>query len=44
MWDSQEDMFVAGLGSVIGVLIIAALVRRRNARNADRAVVVAARS
>ena len=45
MWDSQEDMFVAGLGSVIGVLIIAALVRRRNARKADRdRVVVAAGS
>ena len=36
MWDSQEDMFVAGLGSVVGVLIIAALVRRRNARKAER--------
>jgi putative membrane protein len=42
MWDSQEDMFVAGLGSVIGVLIIAALVRRRNARKADRERVVVA--
>jgi len=29
MWDSQEDMFVAGLGSLIGVLIIAAVVRLR---------------
>jgi putative membrane protein len=36
MWDSQEDMAVAGLGAVIGVLIIAALVRRRNARKAER--------
>jgi putative membrane protein len=36
MWDSQEDMFVAGLGSLVGVLIIAALVRRRNARKAER--------
>jgi putative membrane protein len=36
MWDSQEDMFVAGLGSVIGVLIIAAFVRRRSARKAER--------
>jgi putative membrane protein len=31
MWDSQEDMFVAGLGAVVGVLIIAYLVRRRAA-------------
>jgi uncharacterized membrane protein YjdF len=29
MWDSQEDMFVAGLGSLIGVLIIAAVVKLR---------------
>ena len=34
MWDSQEDMAVAGLGSLVGVLIIAALVHRRNAREA----------
>jgi putative membrane protein len=33
MWDSQEDMFVAGLGAVVGVLIIAVL-KRRNARKA----------
>ena len=32
MWDSQEDMFMAGLGSVVGVLIIAIVVKRRNAR------------
>lgn len=32
MWDSQEDMFMAGLGSVIAVLIIAAVVHRRSAR------------
>ncbi|HWZ32233.1 MAG TPA: DUF2238 domain-containing protein [Bryobacteraceae bacterium] len=32
MWDSQEDMFMAGLGSVVGVLIIAMVVKRRNAR------------
>jgi putative membrane protein len=35
MWDSQEDMFVAGLGAVVGVLIIAAFVSRRNARRAQ---------
>ena len=32
MWDSQEDMFMAGLGSLIAVLIIAAAVKRRKAR------------
>lgn len=32
MWDSQEDMFMAGVGSVVGVLIIAMVVKRRNAR------------
>src|SRR5262249_2283948 len=31
-WDSQKDMFVAGVGSIIGVLIIAAAVKRRVAR------------
>jgi putative membrane protein len=36
MWDSQEDMFVAFLGSVVGVLIIRAFVKRRNARNASQ--------
>jgi putative membrane protein len=35
-WDSQEDMFVAGLGAVIGVLIIAAIVKRRSGRRANR--------
>ena len=29
MWDSQEDMFTAGLGSVVAVLIIAAVVKVR---------------
>jgi putative membrane protein len=32
MWDSQEDMFMAGLGAVIGVLVIAWMVRRYRAR------------
>jgi putative membrane protein len=32
IWDSQEDMFMAGLGSLVGVLIIAAIVKRRRAR------------
>ncbi len=42
MWDSQEDMFMAALGAVIGVLMIAAIVKRRAARaNRDRAAVYA---
>lgn len=32
MWDSQEDMFMAGLGAVMGVLVIAWMVRRYRAR------------
>ncbi len=32
MWDSQEDMFMAGLGSVMGVLVIAAAVHLRKSR------------
>ncbi len=32
MWDSQEDMFMAGLGSVVAVLIISAIVKRRDER------------
>jgi len=39
-WDSQEDMFVAGLGAVIGVLIIAAIVKRRRARKSGREVAI----
>jgi putative membrane protein len=37
MWDSQEDMFVAGLGAVVAVLIIASVVKRRRAKG-DRVV------
>jgi putative membrane protein len=44
MWDSQEDMFVAGLGAVVGVLIIAFLVRRRAARAALREAELVAES
>ena len=46
MWDSQEDMFVAGLGAVVGVLIIAYFVRRRRARAAleEAELVAVARS
>jgi len=36
MWDSQEDMFVAGLGALAGVLIIWLVVRKRSARAALR--------
>jgi uncharacterized membrane protein YjdF len=42
MWDSQEDMFVAGLGAFVGVLLIAAIVKRRNARKARRELAVPA--
>ncbi len=34
MWDSQEDMFMAGAGSLAAVLIIAAVVKWRDARAA----------
>ena len=46
MWDSQEDMFVAGLGAVVGVLIIAYFVRRRRTRAAleEAELVAVARS
>jgi putative membrane protein len=42
MWDSQEDMFMATVGSVAAVLIIAAVVRRREARIAQQDVKVLA--
>ncbi|HUA86166.1 MAG TPA: DUF2238 domain-containing protein [Bryobacteraceae bacterium] len=35
IWDSQEDMFMAWMGAVVGVLIIAWVVRRRRARMAQ---------
>lgn len=38
MWDSQEDMFMACLGSVIAVLLISALIKRRDARRAQQQV------
>lgn len=34
MWDSQEDMFVAGLGALAGVLIIWFVVRQRRGKAA----------
>ena len=40
MWDSQEDMFVAWLGSVVGVLVIAWCVQRRRARMANNKTAV----
>ena len=42
MWDSQEDMFMAFLGSVVAVLIIAAIVGRRNAKKSRSQVQMAA--
>jgi putative membrane protein len=34
-WDSQEDMFMAGLGSLAAVLIMAAVMKRVKARKAQ---------
>jgi len=43
MWDSQEDMFMAGLGAVIAVVIIAAAAKYRKSRDEkNRAEVLAA--
>ncbi len=44
MWDSQEDMFVAGLGSVIAVAIIAAAVKIHRSRRAKREIAVSVAS
>jgi len=35
MWDSQEDMFMAGIGSIVFV-IVAAVIRHRRAANAAK--------
>ena len=40
MWDSQEDMFMAGLGSLVAMLVLAVIRHRRAARAAARAVAV----
>jgi putative membrane protein len=40
MWDSQEDMFMAGLGSLVAVLVIAAVRHRRAARARAAALAV----
>ena len=44
MWDSQEDMFMAALGSVVAVLIIAWAVKRRRVREATQIEVYAVAS
>lgn len=36
IWDSQEDMFMAALGAIVAVSIIAALVRARRRREARK--------
>jgi putative membrane protein len=36
MWDSQEDMFMAGIGSVAAVIILAVIRHRRAAKAAER--------
>jgi putative membrane protein len=33
IWDSQKDMFMAGLGALAGILILAVIRRRRRARS-----------
>lgn len=38
MWDSQKDMFDAGLGAVVAVLIIAVFVNRRRSHQSALAV------
>jgi putative membrane protein len=35
MWDSQEDMFMAGIGSVVGVILLAVIRHQRAARAAQ---------
>jgi putative membrane protein len=35
MWDSQEDMFMAGIGSVVGVIVLAVIRHQRAARAAQ---------
>jgi putative membrane protein len=40
MWDSQEDMFMAGIGSLVAMLVIAVIRHRRAARAAARAEAV----
>jgi putative membrane protein len=40
MWDSQEDMFMAGVGSLAAMLVIAVIRHRRAARAAARALAV----
>jgi putative membrane protein len=42
MWDSQEDMFMACLGSIVAVLLIAAIAKRRNAKVKESAKELAA--
>ncbi|HEY1760843.1 MAG TPA: DUF2238 domain-containing protein [Bryobacteraceae bacterium] len=36
MWDSQEDMFMAGIGSIAAVIILAVIRHRRAAKAAER--------
>jgi putative membrane protein len=36
MWDSQEDMLMAGIGSVVAVIVLAVVRHRRAARVAER--------
>jgi putative membrane protein len=40
MWDSQEDMFMAGVGSLVAMVVIGIIRHRRAARAAERAAAV----
>jgi len=42
MWDSQEDMFMAGLGAVVAMAILSRVVKRRAPAAGDRQTAVAA--
>ena len=42
MWDSQEDMFMAGLGAFVAVLIIGAVVKLGRTRKVDREIAITA--
>ena len=36
MWDSQEDMFMAGIGSIVAVIVLAVIRHRRAAKASER--------
>ena len=40
MWDSQEDMLMAGIGAVVGMIVLVVIRHRRAARMAKKALAV----